>query len=299
MARMSLRPRHGLLGALTAFSALLVAAGLQAPSNNFSFSIVGDRTGGPTPGVYEQVWREVSLLGPDFVINTGDTIDGQDDSRAVADWDAVRRVWERYGNLPRYFTPGNHDIWSEASQRLYEKVTGRPASYGFDFEQAHFTVLDNSRTLDLDDAQLRFLESDLRKNRQRDPKFVFFHKPFWIVYLKVGSGEFALHRLAKQYGVDYVVSGHAHQFFRMERDGVVYLSVGSSGASLERGLGKGEGFAQGWFHHHVWVRVRGPKVDMTVKELDAPYGKGRMFRVEDWGADGPVFDPSDPASGRP
>ena len=39
------------------------------------------------------------------------------------------------------------------------------------------------------------------------------------------SGEFELHRFARQYGVCCVISGHIHQLIRMERDGILYLAV--------------------------------------------------------------------------
>jgi hypothetical protein len=66
---------------------------------------------------------------------------------------------------------------------------------------------------------------------------------------------------------------------RRTRDGIAYMAVGSSGAKL-----KGEGFAQGWFYHHVQGVVKGSKVDLTVKELD-----GRQFRAEEWDSTGPKF----------
>ncbi|MGH9722480.1 MAG: metallophosphoesterase family protein, partial [Bryobacteraceae bacterium] len=147
----------------------------------------------------------------------------------------------------------------------------------------------------LGEDQLQFLEADLKANQERRPKFVFFHKPYWIVFLKVGSGEFPLHELVKKYGVDYVISGHGHQFVRMVRDGIVYMEVGSSGGSIARGLKKGEGFKEGWFYHHVWGRVKGSKVELSVKELDGPAGKGRMFKAEDWDETGPKFEVEDPA----
>jgi 3',5'-cyclic AMP phosphodiesterase CpdA len=264
----------GGLGGLVAF---------PEPGNDFRFSILGDRTGAATPQVYERVWREVDLLHPDFVINVGDVIQGQDDERAESEWWEVERLWTRYP-YPRYFTPGNHDIWSRGSQQLYEKATGRPPSYSFSYQEAHFTVLDTSRTRSLSDQQLKFLEEDLQRNQRSTPKFVFLHHPEWIAFLKLGSGEFPLHRLARKYGVNYVFSGHGHQFIRLARDGISYLEVGSSGAGIGLRAGSDEAFAQGRFYHHLWVTVKGPKVYVTVKEIDAPYGKGRMFRAEDWGA---------------
>lgn len=278
------------------FAGLIGTRAVTETVNDFHFSIMGDRTGGATPEVYGRVWREIALLHPDFVINVGDTIQGRDNQRAESEWRELRPVWQRYKQYPLYFTPGNHDIWNEYSQKLYENETGRPAFYSFNYQNAHFTVLDNSRTIDLGLEQLRFLEEDLKRNQDRHPKFVFFHKPYWIVFLKLKSGEFPLHRLAKKYGVDYVISGHAHQFFRMTRDGIVYLSVGSSGANIERGLRHGQGFAEGWFYQHVWVKVRGSRAEFTVKELDGKMGRGRMFRAEDWGENGPAFDVEDPAA---
>ena len=273
------------------FAAVIGTLALTEPKNDFRFSIVGDRTGTPMPEIYGRIWREIDLLHPDFVINVGDTIQGGDDERAESQWQDLRPVWRRYGHFPLYFTPGNHDIWSKQSLDVYKKETGRPNYYSFNYQDAHFTVLDNSRSLDLTDDQLKFLEDDLKANQDRRPKFVFFHKPYWMAFLKLGSGEFPLHQLAKKYGVSYVISGHGHQFVRMSRDGIVYMEVGSSGGKM-----KGEGFAKGWFYHHVWGHVLGSKVDLTVKELDGPAGKGRMFRAEDWDDAGPKFDVDDPAS---
>ena len=280
------------LGLIAGFSGVRA---VSQPRNDFHFTILGDRTGGAAPEVYGRVWREIALLHPDFVINVGDTIQGGNDARAEAEWTDVRRVWDRYRDFPLYLIPGNHDIWSDFSAKLFEKQTGRPASYSFNYQEAHFTVLDNSRTTDLSPEQLKFLEQDLRRHQSRRPKFVFFHKPYWLVFLKLGSGEFPLHALSRKYGVDYVISGHGHQFLRMVRDGVVYMEVGSSGANIAGALRKGEGFAQGRFYHHVWGRVKGSKVSFTVKEIDGVMGRGRMFNAGEWDANGPKFDVEDPA----
>jgi predicted phosphodiesterase len=274
-------------------------AGLRAvpePGNSFHFSIIGDRTGGATPQVYGRVWREVDLLHPDFVVNVGDTIEGGDDRRAEQDWAALRPIWVRYSQYPLYFTPGNHDVFSEGSRKLFEKETKRPSSYSFNYQDAHFTVLDNSGSDELPESQLEFLRRDLEQNKDKSPKFILFHRPFWIPYVIFKSGAFPLHQIAKKYGVSYVICGHMHQFMRMTHDGIVYMVVGSSGASIKRGLNAGQGFQQGWFYHHAWVQVKGSKVSVTVKEIDGGLGKGRMFKAEDWGDYGPKFDISDPAS---
>jgi 3',5'-cyclic AMP phosphodiesterase CpdA len=272
---------------MASIPAVLLLAALTGaePGNDFRFSILGDRTGSAIPGVYERIWSEIGALHPDFAINVGDTIEGVSDQLAESQWRELRPLWNRY-RFPLYFTPGNHDIWSPRSLEVYKKETGRSNFYSFNYQDAHFTVLDNSATLDLSDSQLRFLEDDLKANQSRSPKFVFFHVPFWIAFLKLGSGEFPLHQLARKYGVNYILSGHGHQFVHMTRDGINYIEVGSSGAKL-----KGEGFSQGWFYQHLLGVVKAGKVELSVKELDSPAGKGRMFRVEDWDRDGPKFKP--------
>jgi 3',5'-cyclic-AMP phosphodiesterase len=258
-------PRRFLLAsALAAVS--IVAGAPDAPPNDFRFCILGDRTGDAQPGVYERVWKEIDALRPDLVINVGDTIQGGNDATAASEWSALRPLWDRY-RYPVYFTPGNHDIWSAASRVVYEQQTKRPAFYGFNYQNAHFTVLDNSETedlsLNLSDQQMQFLASDLAENQARAPKFVFFHKPFWLIPVKFQSSQFPFHQLIKKYGVRYVVSGHGHQYVRGVQDGIVYLEAPSSGGKL-----KGQGFAQGWFFGHVLVTVKGANAGMKVEPLD-------------------------------
>jgi len=253
------------------FAAALVAAALaltaaDSTRNDFRFAILGDRTGDAQPGIYERIWKAIDEQHPDFVINVGDTIQGYNDATAASEWRALRPLWDRY-RYPIYFTPGNHDIWSAASRVIYEQQTKRPAFYGFNYQNAHFSVIDNSEASDfslvLSDQQMQFLERDLAQNQARDPKFVFFHKPLWLIPVKLQSTQFPFHQLVKKYGVRYVVSGHGHQYVRGVDDGIVYFEAPSSGGKL-----KGEGFAQGWFFGHVSVTVKGSSVDLKVNPLD-------------------------------
>ncbi len=268
---------------LLCFAAIVGAIlGAAREPGVFRFAIIGDRTGEAQPGVYEAVWREVDAWKPDMVINVGDTIQGGHDATAEQEWRALQPLFAKYRRYPLYFTPGNHDIWSPRSRQIYERYTRRPAHYGFDAGGVHFTVLDNSETEGLSGDEMSFLARDLEQHKSTPVKLVFFHRPFWLISAMMGS-DFPLHRLVKQYGVQYVVSGHAHRYARFVHEGVVYLMVGSSGGHL-----RGTGFDQGWFFHHVRATVSGGSVKMTVQEVAAPYGKGRSFTGEDWGS-GPVM----------
>jgi hypothetical protein len=61
------------------------------------------------------------------------------------------------------------------------------------------------------------------------------------------------------------------------QDGVAYLEAPSSGGQL-----KGQGFVQGWFFGQVFTCVTGPQVDMLVKEVQGPTGKGHSFKADEW-----------------
>lgn len=267
--------RRIVLACALAVIALLGTVAAESPENDFRFSIVGDRTGDAQPGVYEQVWREVDAEHPDFVINVGDSIQGGHDSTAASEWQALRQLWNRY-RYPLYLTPGNHDIWSRESLAMYYKQTGQQRFYSFDYQKAHFIVLDNSDAADLSDVlpddQMQFLERDLEQNRGRYPKFVFFHKPLWLIPVKLQNGRFGFHQLITKYGVYFVVSGHGHQYVHERLDGVTYFEAPSSGGKL-----KGQGFDEGWFYGHIAVLVKGSHVEITVKEIRPPLGQGRVI----------------------
>jgi len=265
---------------------LALASWAASPPNDFRFAILGDRTGRARQPIYAQAWSEIDRFRPDFVINVGDTIQGTDDETVEAQWKELRGFLDRYKRYPFYLVPGNHDIWSSYSQKVFERETGRPSTYSFNYQNAHFVVLNNSGSLDLPLGQLQFLEEDLKKSRGCDPTFIFFHQPCWLVFLKFKSGAFPVHRLAREYGVEYVISGHGHQFVRLGRDGITYMEVGSSGANIGDVWNQDDAFAKGVFYHYVQVQVKGARAQLTVKELDPPFGKGRRFSAEDWGDDG-------------
>jgi predicted phosphodiesterase len=272
-----MRVRAWILAAAALCSAAAIGAGAgDAP---FTFAILGDRTGEAQPGVYEQVWKEISAERPAFVLSVGDAIQGTNDATAEAQWQEVQRIWKPYRRVPLYLAPGNHDIWSPVSERLYVKYSGRPTHYGFDYQQVHFTVLDNSRQDEMPASQMEFLEQDLKAHAGAAVKVIVSHRPSWIVPVALRNTDFALHKLAKQYGVRYVIAGHVHQMMHFELDGVTYVSMPSSGGHLR--LSKA--YWDGWFFGHARVVAKGPEFDFQIEEVKAPHGEGRVTKLGDWG----------------
>lgn len=236
------------------------------------------------PGVYQEVWREAALDRPAFVITVGDTIEGGNDRTADAEWTSVLHDISPFRHFRVFFTPGNHDVWSSASAQSYVTFSGHPLHYSFDYETAHFTVLDDSRSDQMPAEELTYLQSDLAAHAKQPIKFVFMHRPSWIIPVLLQNPDFPLERLAKQYGVQYVVAGHLHQMLHFDLDGVTYLSMGSSGGHLR----DTKQYDKGWFFQHTLVTVNNGKADFTIKEVGAPWGHSRVTGLGDWGVAGLV-----------
>jgi Icc protein len=262
--------------------ALFARASLAPGADSFHFAVLGDRTGEAQPGVYEQVWREITVEKPAFVLSVGDTIQGLDDATAEAQWREFEKIRARFRRLPLYLTPGNHDIWSEASERLYVKHALHPAHYSFDYKQAHFTILDNSRADGLAPEELTFLEADLRAHAAQPIKVIVSHRPAWLIPVMLRDSHFALHELAKKYGVRYVLAGHVHQMMHFELDDITYISAPSSGGHLRAS----KKYEDGWFFSHMLAEVSGNEVVFQIREAGAPEGQGRVSSLADWAAAG-------------
>ncbi|KIX14718.1 metallophosphoesterase [Dethiosulfatarculus sandiegensis] len=217
------------------------------------FAVIGDRTGGHSPGVYKEIITEIERLRPDFTMTVGDMIEGYTDDVAQ-----VRAQWKEYLSLlkplsaPIYHTPGNHDIWgadNEAPYRLYEKNIG-PVNYAFSHCGVYIVVMENGRwegNGELPPEKIKWLEKMLQQGKDAPYTLVFLHKPFWFESLAQGKPD-PLHMLFKQYGVDAVFTGHYHLYFSGKYDGILYTSMGSSGGSAYSKL-------TGFKYHFAWVTI--------------------------------------------
>jgi 3',5'-cyclic-AMP phosphodiesterase len=257
---------------------------LARAQDAFQFVLLGDRTGSVQPGVYERVWRLVAEEKPSFVLSVGDSIEGTNDATAEAEWREFIQILQPFKKISLYLAPGNHDVWSTSSERLYERYSGHPLHYSFDYKQAHFTVLDNSRSDELAPGELAFLEADLKAHAAQPLKIIVSHRPSWLINAALGNPDFPLHRLAKQYGVRYVVAGHVHQILHIELDGVTYLSLPSAGGHLRLS----GAYQDGWFFGYSLVRAEGVRLKIQVKEAPANQGEGRVTQLADWGMAGLV-----------
>jgi len=266
--------------ASAAMVSILLLGAAAAQPDSFRFVVIGDRTGEMQPGVYERVWKDAAAERPAFAVGVGDTIEGLHDDQAEAEWTGAQRLWPKTFEL--YLAPGNHDIWSRRSEELFRKYAGHAPHYSFDYGDAHFTVLDNSRSDQFSAAELRFAEEDLEQHADMPLKFIVSHRPSWIVQAIIGDANFPLQQMAKKYGVQYVIAGHLHEMLHAQVEGIDYVSMVSAGGHL-RGTLK---YEDGWFFGYGVVDVRGREVQFHVHELGAPFGEGRTTELKQWGPAG-------------
>jgi Icc protein len=281
---MTTKTRWCLLAFAAALFTLLGPFARTAAPDSFRFEILGDRTGEAQPGIYEEAWREAAADNPAFVLTVGDTIEGYNDATAGAEWTAMEQLLRPWRNIPLYLTPGNHDIWSPASEALFREHAHRAPHYSFDYGAAHFTILDNSRTEEFSADELAFLDRDLESHPSQQLKFVVSHKPSWLIDAVMGNADSAIQRLSKKYGVRFVIAGHLHEMLHADLGGVSYVSMASSGGHLRAS----KKYEDGWFFEHTRVDVSGNEVRFEIHELQPPFGQGRITRLADWGVAGLV-----------
>lgn len=263
-------------------SVLLMTAAAPEP-DAFRFVVLGDRTGETVPGVYERVLKDAAAEHPAFAVSTGDTIEGLHDATAEAQWqEAERQLADWTSGFAFYLAPGNHDIWSQRSEELFRKYSGHAPHYSFDYAQAHFTVLDNSRSNELSEAEFAFLEDDLERHKEQPLKFIVSHRPSWLLQAITGDRDFRLQKIAKKFGARYVIAGHLHEMLHMQVEGIDYISMASAGGHL-RASAK---YEDGWFFGYAVVGVRARETTFEIHELGAPYGQGRTTKLGNWGPAG-------------
>ncbi len=103
-------------------------------------------------------------------------------------------------------------------------------------------------------------------------KIVVFHHPVFSSDASYGPGAEGLQKLwhpaFAELGVDLVCNGHAHNYERIERDGVTYLVVGGGGANLyplsPQRVGGSVVGVEGW---HFYVAVRADIEGITVRVI--------------------------------
>lgn len=236
------------------------------------FAVLGDNRGGPDgaqPAAFRDLVAEVEALRPVFVWNAGDMIYGR-----TTDLDAVRKQWRTYRetiaplSMPVFHLPGNHDLWDDASARIYRELWG--ASYFVhDHGLFRFIALDTETQpgrLGVD--QWHWLRSRLHESTDRRV-IVLLHRPLFPVGPHLGTSmdafpeeRDALHALLREYraNIAAVFASHEHLYHHELRDGIHYYITGGAGSELHAPP------ERGGFHHFLEVRATADALEVVMRK---------------------------------
>ena len=162
------------------------------------------------------------------------------------------------------------------------RYAGHPAHYGFDYARPISPCSIIAGPTKCPPPKSRSSKTDLKTHAAQPLKFVVSHRPSWLFNVALGNSNFALHQLARKYGVQYVIAGHVHQMLHAELDGVTYVSMPSSGGHLRAS----RAYEDGWFFACALVSIDGPSIGFQIQELGPPHGEARTTKLSDWGLTG-------------
>ena len=243
------------------------APGLEEPTR---FVAVGDvGTGGPAQDAIAKRMTEVPF---DFMLLLGDiAYESGTAAQLQGKFFAMYKDILRY--VPIFPSIGNHERRTREGGPYFEAfVLPEPERYySFDWGDVHFVAIDTTQR---DARQVRWLDEDLRRNKQ--PWVVVFgHHPMYTNSLR-GPQMWIRQAFAKiltDRKVDLVLTGHEHQYERFEVGGVNYVVSGGGGARLTRFFGSQRALKQATVHHYLAFEVTKDKlvmkaIDINGKEIE-------------------------------
>lgn len=224
------------------------------PCDPFRFVLIGDNRAdfdgiGPS-AIWADILAETLAHQPSFFVNSGDMVKNGDVPVEWANFiDESETGWSQ---VPSLLTMGNHDedsmngdgaLYNQLYEHPRNSVTGTEDYYSLDVGPIHFVSLNTqySRATELSEMTA-WLNTDLAAS-DRPWKIVFFHK---ATYSRgnhssgeenAGALNAALVPVFDAHDVDFVFSGHSHDYERFAPSVGVDVAFGGTGRTLPAGPG--------------------------------------------------------------
>jgi Icc protein len=183
---------------------------------------------------------------PDFIVHTGDISQLSRDN----EFDDADQIIREAG-LDVFHIPGEHDMLDDGQGQAYLDRYGKGSQgdgwYSFDHKGVHFVALINVKDLkaggmgSLGEAQLGWLETDLKARAASTPIVVLAHIPLWTLYADWGWGtDDAAQALShlRRFGSVTVLNGHIHQI-QQHVEGTIAFHTACSTAFPQPAPGRG------------------------------------------------------------
>ena len=242
-------------------------------SNEVTFVVYGDsRT---NPDIHRKLIELMKTRNVDFVVHTGDLASrgNQYEQWGTQFFAPVKGLAE---TIAFYIAKGNH----EGSGGNFEKLLippGQGNSFSFNYGPVHYLCLDNVSKDARSKELLRLIAADAASSRAQW-KFVSYHVPslnFGGHWSDWGYPD-ALPSLAKA-GVDFVITGHSHQYERFwpveppaatNGSHVTYITAGGGGAPLYEIEPALYHASARQIHHFCLFHIKGSKLTMDTIDVN-------------------------------
>lgn len=235
----------------------------EIDGDKFRFVILADKNGGERSGIFEQAIELINGERPDFIVSSGDLIDGY-----TTDTTYLRSMWGRLTQsvsrfeAPLFYLIGNHDVSNDILRAEWFSRFGC-AYYSFTIGNNLFLMLDTEERFGdggITDEQAAYFTRQIARAPVDANIFVFMHRPLWLKPEK--SPYLSVHKAIVGRKA-YVFCGHTHHYSYQVRDGIPhYMLATLGGDSRLRGLDLGE------FDHYLILDVEGDMVTVRNKLID-------------------------------
>lgn len=244
----------------------------KGEDESFSFIVVSDseNEGENLSPVFKKIIREANESEARFLIHLGDFVScGKE-----LEYQEFKNYLDQNLKIPYYLVPGNHDILQDKETKsIFQKYFGK-LYYSFNFENAHFIVLDNSNNKQgFSEEQIAWLDRDLKENYSQKQIFIFMHRPIDVPFVeKVDISDGATNKakesykkfsnLIKNYPVSEIFAGHVHVYFTYKLQNIPVTITGGGGSKPNLAFWD----TTSSFFHYLLVKVR--KNSHTVKVIE-------------------------------
>jgi 3',5'-cyclic AMP phosphodiesterase CpdA len=194
---------------------------IQLTDPQFGFIDPGKGFGKETE-LYEKAVRAINRLKPDFVVITGDFVNGTKDRAQIAEFKRITATID--SKIPVYYTPGNHDIGNVPDSLNIDTYL---KDYGYDrfsfrHKNSQFigfnSCLIKSNTPIFEKTQFDWLKKTVAKSKKAAHIILFCHHSFFInsfdepeTYSNIGTeGRKKYLDLFSANKVEAIFSGHLH-----------------------------------------------------------------------------------------
>lgn len=189
---------------------------------------------------WQQTVEIINKINPVIAFHAGDIICGGRNWVGIKEKDVSAQYNSFYNIFSElkpilYTVKGDMDILNNSSE-IYTEHTKKSVYYSFNYGTIHFITLDSTDPGPglISKDQMKWLVKDLYKNKNAYAIFIFIHHPLFVPNQKefednaFCKNTAELHNNFIKYNVKAVFSGHLPDFYRMNKDGIEYVTAGCS-----------------------------------------------------------------------